>query len=130
MRYAGDISTTALPSCAHPNPKDLSPAQFAEKLVHAMVAAHSTHPGLHRVLLDEAPSSDDYRNPERRFEVEYIAYYTEIVAAYRNRPANKTDHVAALVLSDAIDGVIHNAARRGALADPTVQYELARLASL
>jgi hypothetical protein len=37
---------------------------------------------------------------------------------------------AALIISDAIDGVIHNAARRGMLGDPIVQSELVRLVSL
>lgn len=110
--------------------KDLSPVQFVANLVHAMVAAHSVYPGLHRVLLDEAPSSDDYRNPNSEFEVEYLAYYAEAVATYRNRQPNRADHTAALIISDAIDGVIHNAARRGMLADPTMQNELVRLVSL
>lgn len=108
----------------------LSPAQFAAKLVQAMIAAHSVYPGLHRVLLDEAPSSDEYRNPNSEFEVEYLAYYAEAVATYRNRRPNRADHTAALIISDAIDGVIHNVARRGMLADPAVQNELVRLISL
>src|SRR5262249_1537277 len=90
--------------------KGLSPAQFAEKRVCTMIAAHSGSPRLHRVLLDEAPSSDDYRNPNSEFEVEYMAYYVEAVDAYRKHRPNRTDHAAALVLSDAIDGAIHNAA--------------------
>ena len=108
----------------------LSPKQFVANLVHALIAAHSIYPGLHRVLLDEAPSSDDYRNPNSEFEVEYLACYAEAVANYRNRQPNAADHTAALIISDAIDGVIHNAARRGSLADPTVQNELVRLVSL
>ncbi|WP_429525214.1 TetR/AcrR family transcriptional regulator [Paraburkholderia youngii] len=46
-----------------------SSAKFVAHLVHAMVAAHSAYPGLHRVLLDEAPSSDEYRNPNSQFEI-------------------------------------------------------------
>lgn len=34
----------------------ISPEQFATQLVAAVVAIHSIHPGLHRVLLDEAPT--------------------------------------------------------------------------
>jgi AcrR family transcriptional regulator len=108
----------------------LSPVQFVANLVRAMIAAHSIYPGLHRVLLDEAPSSDDYRNPNSEFEIEYLRYYTEAVAAYRNRQPGRTDQTAALIISDAIDGVIHNAARRGMLVDPVVQSELVRLVSL
>lgn len=107
----------------------LSPVQFARRLVHAMVAAHSTYPGLHRVLLDEAPSCDEYRDPNSEFEIEYLACYAQAVGTYRKCQPN-TGNVAALIISDAIDGVIHNAARRGMLSDATVQDELVRLVSL
>lgn len=108
----------------------LSPAEFAAQLVRAMVAAHSVYPGLHRVLLDEAPSSEEYRNPNSEFEIEYLSYYAEAVATYRKRQPNAADHVAGRVISDAIDGVIHNAARRGAIDDLPMQKELVRLISL
>lgn len=110
--------------------KELPPVQFVTNLVRAMIAAHSIYPGLHRVLLDEAPSSDDYRNPNSAFEIEYLGYYAEAVAIYRNHQPRRTDQTAALIISDAIDGVIHNAARRGMLGSPTVQSELIRLVSL
>ena len=110
--------------------KGLSPAQFVANLVLAMIAAHSIYPGLHRVLLDEAPSSDDHRNPNSEFEIEYLAYYADAVATCRNRQLNGADHTTALIISDAIDGVIHNAARRGMLGDPAIQSELIRLVSL
>lgn len=105
----------------------LSPAEFATQLVRAIVAAHSVYPGLHRILLDEAPSSEEYRNPNSEFEIEYLSYFAESVATYRTRPTTAADHVAGRVVSDAIDGVIHNAARRGALDDPAIQKELVRL---
>lgn len=105
----------------------LSPTEFSAQLVQAMVFAHSEYPGLHRVLLDEAPSSEEYRNPKSKFEIEYLSYYTEAVATYRKRQPKPADHVAARVISDAIDGVIHNAARRGAINDPVMQRELVRL---
>lgn len=108
----------------------LSSAQLAASLVEAMVAAHSIHPRLHRVLLDEAPSSDEYRNPNSAFEIEYLRYYAEAVAACRKRPVNEDDRRTALIVSDAIDGVIHNAARRGTLADPAMQAELIQLVSV
>lgn len=108
----------------------LSPGKFAAELVRAVVAAHSIYPGLHRVLLDEAPSSEAYRNPSSEFEIEYLSYYANAVATYRMRQPNAADFVAGRVLSDAIDGVIHNAARRGAIDDPAVQKELVRLVTL
>ena len=81
-------------------------------------------------MLDEAPSADEYRNPNSDFEVEYLSYYTKAVATSRKRRPIPADHVAARVISDAIDGVIHNAARRGAVADPAIQGEFIRLISL
>ncbi|WP_221178191.1 TetR/AcrR family transcriptional regulator [Pseudomonas rhodesiae] len=109
--------------------KGLAPMEFVANIVQAMIEAHSTYPGLHRVLLDEAPSSDDYRNPNSGFEIEYLAYYADAVSIYRNRQPNKADHIKALIISDAVDGVIHNAARHGLLDDPTIQSELIRLVS-
>lgn len=108
----------------------LSPAEFAAQLVQAMVAAHSVYPGLHRVLLDEASNSEEYRNPNSEFEIEYLSYYAAAVAIYRKRQPNAADHVAGRVMSDAIDGVIHNAARRGAIDDLAMQRELVRLIAL
>ncbi|MBY6266447.1 TetR/AcrR family transcriptional regulator (plasmid) [Azospirillum sp. 412522] len=103
------------------------PMEVAAILVRAMIAAHSAHPGLHRVLLDEAPTSAEHRDPCSDFEVEYLSHYAGIVAASRKRRPTPADHAAAGVMSDAIDGVIHNAARRGSLGDPMMQAELVRL---
>ncbi len=111
-------------------PDGLSAAEFARQLIQAVIAAHSVYPGLHRVLLDEAPSTEDYRNPKSDFELEYLGYYTKAVAKYRKRPPTPSDHIAARVMSDAIDGVIHNAARRGSLNGPTMHSELVRLITL
>ncbi len=108
----------------------LSPAEFAAQLVRAVVAAHSVYPGLHRVLLDEAPSSEQYRNPHTEFEIEYLSYYAQAVTTYRNRAPTEADNVAGRVISDAIDGVIHNAARRRGIDDPAMQSELVCLVSL
>ncbi|WP_342588819.1 TetR/AcrR family transcriptional regulator [Rhizobium anhuiense] len=108
----------------------LSPVQFARQLVQDIVAAHSINPGLHRVLLDEAPSSDEYRDPNSSFEIDYLAYYTRAVATFRNRQPETGDQIVGRVLSDAIDGVIHNAARRGDIGDASVHAELIRLISL
>ncbi|QXZ80485.1 TetR/AcrR family transcriptional regulator [Rhizobium sp. L51/94] len=111
-------------------PDAVSPAEFAAQLVRAVVAAHSAYPGLHSVLLDEAPSSEEYRNPHSEFEIEYLAYYAQAIATYRKRQPSPADHVAARVISDAIDGVIHNAARRGAIDDLAMHRELVRLITL
>ncbi|SCB42141.1 TetR/AcrR family transcriptional regulator [Rhizobium multihospitium] len=111
-------------------PDGLSPVEFATQLVRAVVAAHSVYPRLHRVLLDEAPSSEEYRNPHSEFEIEYLSYYARAVATYRKRLPTDADYIAGRVISDAIDGVIHNAARRGCIDDLTMQNELVCLVSL
>jgi len=110
--------------------KELSPAQFVASLVDDMIAAHSLYPGLHRVLLDEAPSADAHRDPNSEFERKYLAYYADAVAAYRKCRPEGSSYTAALIISDAIDGVIHNAARRGALGDPSIRNELVHLVGL
>lgn len=107
-----------------------TPVRFATDLVQAMIAAHSAYPGLHRALLDEAPASEGFRDPHSAYEIEYLSYYAQAVAAFRKRRPDAADHVAARVVSDAIDGVIHNAARRGSMDDPAVQGELIRLVAL
>lgn len=108
----------------------ITAADVAKRLVEAVVAAHSIHPGLHRVLLDEAPSSEEYRNPESEFEIEYLSYFADAIATYRKRSPNASDRIAGRVLSDAVDGVVHNAARRGAIHDQAMHKELVRLITL
>lgn len=102
---------------------------FATLLIANIVAAHSINPGLHRVLLDEAPSSDQYRDPASQFEIAYLSYFARAFAHYRGREPTPCDHVAGRVISDAIDGVIHNAARRGEISNAVIHAELIKLIS-
>lgn len=103
-------------------------ADFAGTLVANIVEAHSVYPGLHRVLLDEAPGLEAYRDQNSQIERQYLALYTEAAIAYR--PHDKGPGVIGLVLSDAIDGVIHNAARRGMLREPQIRDELVKMIRL
>jgi AcrR family transcriptional regulator len=123
-RHLDDCLAVMRNASAHGVPAEL----FAARLVEAIVAAHSVNPGLHRVLLDEAPYFEGDQYPHSAFEMEYLGYYTEAVAAYRT--AREGADISGVVLSDAIDGVIHNAARRGTLDDPAIRSELVRLVSL
>ena len=104
--------------------------EFVDDLVRNMIAAHSVHPKLHRVLLDEAPGFDGFRDPHSSFEAEYLGYYRAAAATYRAAGACPDDWTVALILSDAVDGVIHNAARRGMLESPDVRNELVRMIRL
>lgn len=110
-----------------PRTKGRSTIQFVDELVRDMVAAHDIHPGLHRVLLDETPGLTGCLDPQSAFEIEYLACYQAAIAGYRGRETNADHRTAALIISDAIDGVVHNAARRGMLTDPAIRRELVRM---
>lgn len=109
---------------------DLSPVAFAVTVARGMIAAHSRYPGLHRVLLDEAPATEAYRDPKSEFEIEFLGLYAKAIASCRKSAAMPEDHEKAFILSDAVDGIIHNAARRGMLGEATVESGLVRLISL
>lgn len=102
-------------------------AEFVETLVANLIEAHSIHPGLHRVLLDEVPGLEAYRHPNNQIEAQYLALYAEAAATYGWSDRGATPATVGLVISDAIDGVIHNAARRGRLREPQVRDELVRM---
>jgi AcrR family transcriptional regulator len=106
------------------NPASASVDEFAEKLVDALIAVHRIFPGLHRVLLDQAPTPADYLDPASPYEVEYLACFERAVAAYAPRGSTRE---TAMVLSDTMDGVIHNATRRGMLDVNSVRSELVRV---
>lgn len=96
--------------------------QLIDDLVDGMVAAHSLHPALHRVLLDEVPG-DAGGAAHRAFESEYLERYRAIVAM-SGRGEGLVTEVMVQVLSSAVEGVIHNAARRGALKSPELKREI------
>jgi AcrR family transcriptional regulator len=103
-----------------------TPARIARDLVRGMIAAHGVDPALHRVLLDlPEPGGPDAAHAA--FQAEYLRRYRAVVVAYRNRAGEEADGMAAQILSSAVEGVIHNAARRGVLAAPTIERELVRL---
>ena len=108
-------------------PGEVSLDIFARRLVNTVVEAHSIHPGLHRVLLDEAPTSEPYRDQNSRFENEYLGLFAKAARAYLQKRDGDDALISGMVLSDAIDGVVHNAARRGQLQSLAVQAELLRL---
>ncbi|CAN7766273.1 TetR/AcrR family transcriptional regulator [Mesorhizobium sp. LjNodule214] len=99
--------------------------QFARELTRGMIAAHSIHPTLHQVLLDEAPGDRGSRAAHAAFQSRYLEHYAAAVAQYRRR--TKDTETVARVLSSAVEGVIHNAARRGMLEAPELQKQLVEL---
>ncbi|WP_421402051.1 TetR/AcrR family transcriptional regulator [Agrobacterium fabrum] len=102
-------------------------AKFVEELVTGMIAVHSIHPGLHKVLLDDAPSHEGTNDPNSAFEREYLCLYAAAIAAHMAADSKADAKTAALIVSDAIDGIIHNAARRGELQSPKVRQEMISL---
>ncbi|CAD5247331.1 TetR family transcriptional regulator [Bosea sp. 62] len=102
-------------------------AEFVEALVANLIAAHSIHPGLHRVLLDEAPGLEAYRDQNSEIEAQYLALFTQAATIHGSQGQGTPASTVGLVISDAIDGVIHNAARRGRLHEPALRRELVRL---
>ena len=98
--------------------------QFAEALVDGMIDAHLEHPALHRVMLDEVPGHADARAAHDSFRAEYLSRYAAAIAPYRR--IAKRQRIAE-VLSSAVEGVIHNAARRGQLKAPELKRELVHL---
>lgn len=101
--------------------------RFVEDWIDGLIAAHSIHPRLHRVLLDEAPNFDAIQDPNSAFETAYMECYRRAVSLLRPDLGGREADRMAVVLSDAIDGVIHNAARRGALSASGLRDELVRL---
>jgi AcrR family transcriptional regulator len=103
-------------------------AEYLEILVSNIIEAHSKHPGLHRVLLDEAPGLEAYRDQNSQVETRYLSLYAQAAAVYR--PHDPHAEAVGLMISDIVDGVIHNAARRGTLNDPGIRRELIRMIRL
>ncbi len=105
--------------------KPLKP--FAADLVRGIVDAHSINPRLHRVLLDEVPAEYGSRAAQDDFEARYLGLYRMAVAHYRPAGRSGETELVAQVLSSAVEGVVHNAARRGMLASAEMQRELVDL---
>lgn len=102
--------------------------QYVEALVDDMIAVHAGNPGLHQVLLDEVLAAESLRDPHSAFEKTYLGCHASAVAHYRGqKTAVAADALAGALVSDVLDGVIHNAIRRGELASTAVRSELVRL---
>ena len=100
-------------------------ADRAVRLVAGVVAAHAVDPSLHRILLTEVPLVD--RSHYDAFERAYQRLYRDVVATGPGAPDDLRDEAAARVLAAAVEGVVHAAARQGALASPLLKDELERL---
>jgi AcrR family transcriptional regulator len=98
-----------------------------EGLISGMIAAHSVHPSLHRVLLEDVPRGKISKSLHQQFESECSNLYTKLITASQRSSTNPRSEVRAHVLSSAIEGVVHDAARRGTLASLALKQELVHL---
>ncbi|SEM16695.1 transcriptional regulator, TetR family [Variovorax sp. YR750] len=104
-----------------------------ERFVDGVIAAHSVDQALHRVLVDEVPLVARSSYPE--FEAEYQRRYRALVASSSHAgragrdgdDSSSEDETVARMLSSAVEGVVHAAARRGDLGLPVLRSELVRL---
>jgi len=96
-------------------------------LVSGMITAHSNHPSLHRVLLEEVPRGKIVKSIQQNFEREYWSLFTKLIRANEVSGANPRSLVRAQVLSAAISGAVHDASRKGTLRSPDFEQELVRL---
>jgi len=105
--------------------------QYVEALVDDMIAVHAENPGLHQVLLDEVLAAEGLRDPHSAFEKAYLGFHASAITHYRGKKTAATaDALAGTLVSDILDGVIHNALRRGELASAALRAELVRILML
>ena len=95
-----------------------------ERLIEGIIAAHLINPSLHRVLLDEVPLSE--RSAHQEFEQQYAEFYWQFVVTTLSRDSARAT-VVAVVLASAVEGVVHDAARRDQLGSDKIKLELQRL---
>lgn len=95
-----------------------------ERLIEGIIAAHLINPSLHRVLLDEVPLSE--RSAHEEFEQQYADFYRQFVVTTLSRDSARVT-VVAVVLASAVEGVVHDAARRDQLGSDDIKLELTRL---
>lgn len=122
-RHLEDCLSVMMSVAKHPQ----SLPKFVEELVSGMIAVHSIHPGLHKVLLDDAPSHEGMNDPNSAFEKEYLGLYSAAIAVHMPAGSKADSETIALTVSDAIDGIIHNAARRGELQALRIRREMISL---
>ena len=96
-----------------------------ERFVDGVIAAHSVDQALHRVLVDEVPLAARSTYPE--FEAEYQRRYRALVVESGGPGDGADADIAARMLSSAVEGAVHAAARRGDLDAPAMRTELLRL---
>lgn len=99
--------------------------KHVEQLIDGVVALHSVNQKLHQVLLEEVPLAA--RSSYVSFEQEYLRRYEALIRASSDHAENPHNRIAARILADAVEGIIHAAARREELSVPAVKAEAKRM---
>jgi AcrR family transcriptional regulator len=107
--------------------RKLPRARRIEALVDGMIRVHSRYPAAHRVLLEEAPRSEDAAASHDRFALILQQRYQAIVDANTQGIAAEHARIVARVLASAVAGVVHDAAGNGTLGTDSLRRELLNL---
>jgi AcrR family transcriptional regulator len=94
-------------------------------LADGMIAVHSRYPAAHRVLLEESPRAAASRKAHDLFDIECRRSYEAIVRMNARRATDQS--IGAHVLSGAVAGAVHEAARHGTLRSPALRREIVAL---
>lgn len=97
------------------------------KLIDGMIESHELHPGLHRILLDEVPRPNDELADDKHFDLAYREGFSKFVAQMTGLAAPSLLELAASVLASAVEGMIHEAARRDGTGQREFRDEVVRL---
>ena len=100
---------------------------LARLLVDGMIGVHVATPGLHRVLLEEVPHGGGRLDPQGAYEQAYLEHFAAVLVRLVESSGDDDLMSRAVIVSDALDGVIHNAVRRGTIGAPALADALARL---
>ncbi|HIE0126671.1 TetR/AcrR family transcriptional regulator [Stenotrophomonas maltophilia] len=108
-------------------PEEMVPLeQCIVRLIDGVVALHAKNQNLHRVLMDEVPLAP--RELYEIFEGEYYARYEALIRAASPSDDTRSDHfIAARILADALEGIVHSASRRNDLMSPVAKREATRM---
>lgn len=101
-----------------------SSTERVDALVGGLIEVHGASPALHRALLEDAPRSARTAAAEAEFERAYLGAYRQFMVLGMARGFASHEETSVRVLSSAIEGVVHDAARRGALTSRALRGEL------
>lgn len=106
----------------------MSRQERIETLVDGMIAAHARNPAMHRVLLEDAPRGSASQWVHDEFEKGYIECYDRLIRLLNPRLPDCDRALRSTIMSAALSGAIHDAARRNLLASEKFRQELIGLA--